>query len=259
VDSTIAMHQQAGEATQLSPQQVDQELRPRTEATLRAAMAQFKQQFGKEPHEEYKITVLVCQDDEVAKVNTASAELLAATNVYCHIGLLPPLRSNLVKLHVAGMPRHNASAKDSGWVRERKVIYDALPKDVEEIILMEPDTHRLLEGSQTNFYAMQHGTIYTAEEGILKGTVRGLVLEVCEELGIPVVLEPPTLDTVNAWEGCFISSTSRLVLGAGSLEFDALDTGKRVTRTFERSTILDRLAEAVKASVLRKSSEVFTQ
>lgn len=179
------------------------------------------------------------------------------TDIYCHISLLSPLRSGLVKLLVAGLPRQNAAAKDSGWVRERKIIYDATPKDVEEIILMEPSSHLLLEGSQTNFYAIRDGKIFTAEDGILKGTVRSLVLEVCEENGIPVVLTPPSLDDVNNWEGCFISSTSRLVLGACSIDYDHPVSKQKATKTFVASPVLDKIISSVRSSVVRKSTALF--
>ncbi|KAJ0397915.1 hypothetical protein ATCC90586_009714 [Pythium insidiosum] len=164
VESTIAM-EASKQWTDLTYAHVESVLRPKTESTLRAAMSSFKQQFGVEPKEEYKLTVLVCHD-ETAEVPPS----VDSADVYCHIGLLPPLRDGPVKLVVAGMPRRNASAKDSAWVRERKHIYDTLASDIEEVILMEPDTFRLLEGSQTNFYVLREGVVYTAEEGILKGT-----------------------------------------------------------------------------------------
>ena len=37
----------------------------------------------------------------------------------------------------------------------------------------------VLEGTQTNFFAVIEDTVYTAEEGVLMGTVRGVLLEVC--------------------------------------------------------------------------------
>lgn len=162
-----------------------------------------------------------------------------------------------MKLLVAGLPRQNAAAKDSGWVRERKAIYDAMPADVEEIILMDPVTHALLEGSQTNFYAIRDGTIYTAEDGILKGTVRSLVLEVCAAHDIPVVLAPPSLDDVESWDGCFISSTSRLVLGARSIAFDHPVTKQPTTKTFATNSVLETIIASVRSSVVKKSSTVF--
>ncbi|TYZ67665.1 hypothetical protein PybrP1_005809 [[Pythium] brassicae (nom. inval.)] len=254
VDSTLAM--QAAKGRSLEPRAVADALRPRTEATLRAAMNAFRRQFEAEPAQEFKVTVLVCPREDATQ-SVSEKELLESSDVYCHIGLLPPLRSGTVKLLVAGLPRQNAAAKDSAWVRERKAIYDAIPKDVEEVILMDPSTHALLEGSQTNFYAIRGGTVYTADDGILKGTVRSLVLEVCAASGIPVELTPPSLDQVEEWEGCFISSTSRLVLGAGSIEYDDPPTMQRRTRSFPANAALEHIISSVRSSVLRKSTIVF--
>ena len=39
----------------------------------------------------------------------------------------------------------------------------------------------VLEGTQTNFFAVEDNTLYTAKEGVLMGTVRGVVLEVINE------------------------------------------------------------------------------
>ncbi|DAZ99437.1 TPA: hypothetical protein N0F65_004070 [Lagenidium giganteum] len=254
VDSTMAMHPTTQFA---SASDVERWLRPRTEATLVAAMKAFTDAHGTlPPQDEYKLTVLICAPEEHNSDRDAET-LLAATDVYCHVGLLPPLRSELVKLLVAGMPRPNAHAKDTAWVRERKAIYDAMPADVEEIVLMDPATHELLEGSQTNFYAVRDGAIYTAEDGILKGTVRSLVLDVCKARGIPVKLTPPRLDDVDSWEGCFISSTSRLVLGAKSLDFVDPATQQKVTRTFPSSPLVEQLTQWVRASVIDKSTQVF--
>jgi len=51
-------------------------------------------------------------------------------------------------------------------------------------------------------------------EGVLAGSVRKVVLEVCEALRIPIVLQPPTLEQLQTgqMDGAFISSTSRLVM-----------------------------------------------
>ncbi|CAI5708671.1 unnamed protein product [Peronospora farinosa] len=251
VESTIAMQT---EKQLLVPSAVEKELRPRTEETMNAAMQAFKSLYEVDKDQEYKINVLVCPTNG----DTMSGQILADKDVFCHVGLLPPLRSEMVKLEVAGLPRCNAAAKDSAWVKERKAIYDRMAPDVEEVILMDPATRHLLEGSQTNFYAIQDGAVVTAEEGILKGTVRSLVLEICAENGIPVELKPPTVDDVEKWQGCFISSTSRLVLGAKSLEYEHPDTKKTCTRTFTPHSILNQITTAIQNSVAMKSTEVFT-
>ena len=81
----------------------------------------------------------------------------------------------------------------------------------------------ILEGSQTNFFAIEPAGagkpshVRTAGDGVLEGTVRRLLLEVCEREGIPVVLTPPQLADAARWEGAMISSTSRLLLPVDEL------------------------------------------
>ena len=57
----------------------------------------------------------------------------------------------------------------------------------------------------------------TSGEGILEGTLRGLVLDVCRNEVIPVVLRPPRLDGAGGWEGVIVSSPSRLELPVDEL------------------------------------------
>lgn len=82
------------------------------------------------------------------------------------------------------MPRVNAKAKDSEWVRQRRALEATKPGDANEVILVTPgDTSGdtgggLLEGLTSNFFVLQGGGVVTAEEGVLPGTVRQLILEV---------------------------------------------------------------------------------
>ena len=43
----------------------------------------------------------------------------------------------------------------------------------------------LYEGLSSNFFAVANGTIYTAGEGVLAGTVREVALQVARREGIP--------------------------------------------------------------------------
>ena len=42
--------------------------------------------------------------------------------------------------------------------------------------------------------------MHTAGEGVLEGTVRRLLLEVCAREDIPVVLSPPNLNDIDSWQ-----------------------------------------------------------
>jgi branched-subunit amino acid aminotransferase/4-amino-4-deoxychorismate lyase len=83
---------------------------------------------------------------------------------------------------------------------------------VNEIVLYD-ESGALLEGTQTNFYAIIEGKLYTAGEGVLEGTVRRLLLQVCAAHNVPVILDPPpNIKDLRNWEGALLSSTSRLAL-----------------------------------------------
>jgi branched-subunit amino acid aminotransferase/4-amino-4-deoxychorismate lyase len=77
-----------------------------------------------------------------------------------------------------GLPRVNAKAKDSEWVRQRQALEQQQPRDVNEVILMGPDG-ALTEGLTSNFFVLSAaGEVVTANEGALNGTVREVVLQV---------------------------------------------------------------------------------
>ncbi|CAM9714965.1 unnamed protein product [Phaeothamnion confervicola] len=175
-------------------------LRPRVLRCVGGCMARFYQQFPDEAGE-LKLTLL------------ADWELDAddAFHLYCHGLPLPPLPKPPIIIEVRGAPRENALAKDSQWVSDRKGLEALKHPDSNEIVLPAADG-ALLEGTQTNFYAVVNGTLHTAGAGVLEGTVRRLVLEVCAAHGIPVSLTPPNVRDVSRWEGALISSTSRLAL-----------------------------------------------
>lgn len=69
------------------------------------------------------------------------------------------------------------------------------------------------EGTQTNFFADVGGTLYTAPLArVLGGTIRAIVVSVCEKHQIPLKEECVTAGSVEDWNGAFVCSTSRLVL-----------------------------------------------
>lgn len=201
------------------------QLRPRLLASLRAAVQAYRAAAG-EADGELRLTVLLtwagCQQAQQGPGGAASnggppdaassaGSATAVADIFVHVGPLPPRAQPPVRVVMRGSPRQNAAAKDSEWVRQRKALEAGLPADVNEAILVGKGGS-LYEGLTSNFFAVMDGTVYTAGEGVLAGTVREVALAVARREGIPVVLEPPRLADLNRWEGCFITSTSRLLL-----------------------------------------------
>ena len=183
-------------------------LRPKLDKNVAAAVAAYRSHHAKKKDCELRITVLVTWES-------------AAVEIAAHVAPLPPVPAPPVRVEVRGSARSNALAKNSAWVSERAPL-EALMRageenvggSINELLLTEPGTGSILEGSQTNFFAIVGGKVYTAGEGVLAGTVRRVALEVCAREGVDVVLAPPNIAEARKgdWEGALISSTSRLLL-----------------------------------------------
>mmetsp|Transcript_51557 Transcript_51557/g.118434 ORF Transcript_51557/g.118434 Transcript_51557/m.118434 type:complete len:356 (-) Transcript_51557:244-1311(-) len=204
-------------ATVLATLATPSALSPRLDATVSSAMRAYVDAHGCDT--ELKVTVLVSWREQCA-ASVASAPAAGQArpllgSVGCHVAPLPPLPTSPVRVEVRGAPRANALAKDSAWVADRAPLEELMRASsagaLNELLLVS-EGGELLEGSQTNFYALADGAVITAGEGVLAGTVRRLLLEVCAREGIPVILRPPRLDEIGSWEGALISSTSRLML-----------------------------------------------
>ncbi|WIA18133.1 hypothetical protein OEZ85_009609 [Tetradesmus obliquus] len=178
-------------------------LRPLVVDSMRVAVQQLAQQQQQQhggQRGEAKLTLLLTWGGS------------GQPDLWCHAEPLLPRPKPPVKLLIKGLPRVNAKAKDSEWVRQRQALEQQQPRDVNEIILMGPDGS-LTEGLTSNFFVVSAaGEVVTANEGALNGTVREVVLQVCDDRGIPVVLAAPSLKDMDSWQGAFISSTSRLLL-----------------------------------------------
>ncbi|CAO3677382.1 unnamed protein product [Umbelopsis ramanniana] len=136
----------------------------------------------------------------------------------------PP--SGRVAVDVQGSPRHHAAAKNSQWVRDRRTLEKQKSPNANEVLLTDHDGN-VYEGMASNFFAvtLENGspTLVTASlDCVLLGTIMKIVLRVCDERNIPVKWAFPNLKDASEgkWEGCFISSTSRLVLPIETIQFN---------------------------------------
>ena len=138
---------------------LEQQLRPRVLASLRAAVAGFRSAAAQDasttatattaaaaPHDgELKLTVLVTwpgseqqqQRQEHAAAAASPSSSVAADadllDVWVHISPLPPRPAAPVRAVVRGAPRQNAEAKDSEWVRQRRELEASMPVGVNEV------------------------------------------------------------------------------------------------------------------------------
>jgi len=91
---------------------------------------------------------------------------------------------------------------------------------------------RVTECSHSNVHIIKDGVLHTApcDNLILPGIVRQHILQLCGELGIPVVEEPFTLEELMAADEVFFSSSSALT--SRVCEVDGKPVGMKDEKTF---------------------------
>lgn len=171
---------------------------------------------------EAKVSMLVAWD-AATQIAASSVPAIAEAcgsdapvGLYVHVQELLPPHAPPIRVLVREGPRANAAAKDTRWVADR-VGLEALMgpgSGVEEVLMCGAAEAGgdVYEGTQTNFAALQAGTLRTAGSGVLMGTVRRLLLEVCPSQGVAIREESPLLRDLGLWEGGLLSSTSRLAM-----------------------------------------------
>ncbi|KAL3662713.1 hypothetical protein V7S43_012119 [Phytophthora oleae] len=142
--------------------------------------------------------------------------------VAVHICPMPTPKCLASTVLVYGEGRANARCKHTQWIEYRVPIETRVAQltktrgePIHEVILSKtgPRGDRLLlEGLITNFFVVKDNTLYTADEGVLQGSTRELVLKACRDLEIPVVLEAPKLSERALWQAAFVTSAVRVVI-----------------------------------------------
>jgi len=116
--------------------------------------------------------------------------------------------------------RNNPTVKDSQWVSDRSYLESRKLPETDEVIMAEGDGS-LTEGMTSNFFVVKDGMVFTApDDTVLNGTMRSSVIKCCERRNIPFALRAPKVDEAESWDGCFITSTSRIVMPVRRLKID---------------------------------------
>ncbi|MDQ4075998.1 MAG: aminotransferase class IV [Chloroflexota bacterium] len=123
------------------------------------------------------------------------------------------------------MHRENPLAKDNAFIARSQEAHALIGGRINEVLMVGP-TGRVLEGLSSNFFGVQEGLLYTADEGVLPGLTRSLVLEEVERAGIPLRLEAILLGEVETLDEAFISSSSRGVLPVVEIDGQPIGIGK---------------------------------
>ena len=123
------------------------------------------------------------------------------------------------------MHRNAPKAKLSQFMPKADAIRSTLPDGIHEA-LMVSESGEFLEGISSNFYAVINSKVYTAEDGVLGGIVRKMVLQLIDTENILCSLTPVKLGDLQDFEETFISSSTRGVLPVVDINGQIIGNGK---------------------------------
>lgn len=139
-------------------------------------------------------------------------------------GIDPALHEAGVRTITMLIARATPRAKATGFIEPSRTLKAGLSRDTYEILMVTGDG-RILEGFTSNFFVFVDGWLVTAEEGVLEGITRSVVLELAEEL-FPVERRAPRLAEIPQFDEAFITSSSRGVLPVVVINEQVIGDGK---------------------------------
>lgn len=183
--------------------------RERIRAALQQAIANFSA-------EESRVRVTLDLEQEVGALYLLLEPL--------HV---PPPAAYTQGVRVVTVPlqRQNPKAKLTGFIETASRVRQSLPAGVNEAVMIGSDGS-LLEGLSSNFFAVVNGVIWTAEQGVLSGITRSLVLEAAQALDFPLRLESLPAKDLPAVAEAFITSASRAVLPVTVIDEQLVGNGQ---------------------------------
>lgn len=159
------------------------------------------------PFEESRIRFDLLAEPAPERLGTTSRLLIALSPL---VPPAPELLEQGVQVRLERrLQRKDPLYKSASWVVERRPSPEGTPEAFEAILL---DEGRLLEGTSSNLFVVRNGVLYTAADGVLLGVTRRLVLQLADELVLPVrqvALHEDELDTVDE---AFLTSSSRHIV-----------------------------------------------
>lgn len=143
-----------------------------------------------------------------------------------------------VKAITRRLHRENPKAKGTSFLGVAEKLRKTLPAGINEI-LMVSDDGKILEGLSSNFFAVIDGEIWTADEGVLSGITRSVVLDIAEKTGVVVKLCAAPLSDLSRIDEAFITSTSRSILPVVNIDQTQIGNGKPGPVTIKVMTTFD--------------------
>jgi branched-chain amino acid aminotransferase len=127
-----------------------------------------------------------------------------------------------VRCALMAVRRPHPESKTLGWMHHRSD--SPIPAGAYEGLIISP-AGEILEGYTSNFYAILGGALRTAENGVLHGISRYVVLQVAAPR-MPVVLEPILDSDLARCEETFLTSSTRGIVPIVAIDDRPIGSGQ---------------------------------
>jgi branched-chain amino acid aminotransferase len=129
---------------------------------------------------------------------------------------------NGVKVVTAELTRQSPRVKDTGFISSSLEERKHISRDVFEVLLTK--NGKILEGMTSNFYAIKGKTLVTAQDGILLGVTRHVILGLARGEGMSIEYRSPY--TNEKFDEAFLTSSSRGVVPIVSIDKNLVGQGR---------------------------------
>lgn len=119
----------------------------------------------------------------------------------------------------------DSTVKNYHWLDLVMGLFDAYDRSAESVILSGADG-AIAEGPGFNVFVVRDGRVTTPAHGVLEGITRQTAIELCGELGIPVVTEPVPIAALAAADEVFLTSTAGGIVGITRIDGRPVGDGR---------------------------------
>ena len=140
----------------------------------------------------------------------------------------PEFYSAGVRCATTHLERATPEAKHTSFIAPSRSEKAHADPDIHEKLMVN-SPGEILEGFSSNFYAVLNGELHTANEGVLAGVTRKVVLAEAEGR-VPVVLTPITVNDLPSVTEAFITSSGREVMPVRQIDEVVIGEPGPVTR-----------------------------
>jgi len=145
-----------------------------------------------------------------------------------------------VRVVTCDLHRVQPLAKLTDFIAPASDYRQALAVGINEALMVN-SKGEILEGLSSNFFAIRASTLITADEEVLAGITRALVIDAARQVNLPIEYRAVQLGEIPQIDEAFITSASRGILPVCKIDHSLIGNGHPGVITKTLSAAFDRL------------------